>query len=129
MTAPTEPAPPGLLLSDDLIFTSRIAGTARGLGLEVRQVRVADRLPETAAQVRTRCVVVDLAFPGLDLPDLIRRLSEACDPPPRVVAYGSHVDAASLSAAREAGCRPALPRSKFVEDLPRELPAWLAGPE
>jgi len=129
MTAPTEPAPPGLLLSDDLIFASRITGTARGLGLEVRQVRGAGPLAETAGKVGTRCVIVDLAYPGLDLPDLLRRLGEVCDPPPRVVAYGSHVDAAALHAAREAGCRPTLPRSKFVEDLPRELPTWLAGPE
>ena len=118
---------PGLLLSDDLIFTSRITGTARALGLEVRAVRGADRLAETAAESGTKCVIVDLAYPNLDLPDLVRRLGEA-DEPPRVVAYGSHVDAAALAAAREAGCRPALPRSKFVEDLPRELPAWLAGP-
>ena len=112
-------------VSDDLIFVSRIAGTARALGCEVRQVRTLDRLPELAAQLRTRCVIVDLAFPGLDLPDLMRRLSGAGSP--RVVAYGSHVDAAALHAAREAGAAPVLPRSKFVEDLPRELAQWLAG--
>jgi hypothetical protein len=43
---------------------------------------------------------------------------------PRVVAYGSHVDTATLKAARASGCDPVLPRSKFVEDLPRELPRW-----
>lgn len=119
-------APPGLLLSDDLIFTSRIAGTARALGFEVRQVRTLDPLPELAARLGARCVIVDLAFPGLDLPDLIRRLGEP-GKRPRVVAYGSHVDAESLRAARAAGCSPALPRSKFVEDLAAELPGWLAG--
>ena len=44
---------------------------------------------------------------------------------PRMVAYGSHVDAAVLRAAREAGCDPVLPRSKFVEELPRALPEWM----
>ncbi len=129
MSAPTNPTPPGLLLSDDLIFASRIAGTARGLGLEVRQVRGPGPLADTAGKVGARCVIVDLAYPGLDLPALLRRLGEVCDPPPRVVAYGSHVDAASLHAAREAGCRPTLPRSQFVEKLPHELPTWLAGAE
>jgi CheY-like chemotaxis protein len=128
MSSPTEAVPPGLLLSDDLIFTSRITGTARGLGLEVRQVRALDRLIETAKQVGTRCVILDLAFPGLDLSALMRTLGEL-EAPPRVVAYGSHVDAASLQAARAAGCQPTLPRSKFVEDLARDLPHWLAGPE
>jgi hypothetical protein len=41
------------------------------------------------------------------------------------MAYGSHVDTATLRAARAAGCDPVLPRSKFVEDLPICLPAWL----
>jgi DNA-binding NarL/FixJ family response regulator len=127
VTESTEPAAPGLLLSDDLIFTSRITGTARGLGLEVRQVRDLAQLPDLAGRSQTRCVIVDLAFPGLDLSELIRLLGEFCETPPRVVAYGSHVDAAALHAARDAGCRPALPRSKFVEDLPRQLAQWLAG--
>ena len=121
-----ETALPGLLLSDDLIFASRITGTARALGLEVRQVRVLDQLAETATRQQARCVILDLAFPGLDLPELMRSLSEA-KTVPRVVAYGSHVDAAALRAAREAGCAPVLPRSKFVEDLPRDLPGWLAS--
>ncbi len=128
MSSQTETAPPGLLLSDDLIFTSRIIGTAQSLGLEVRQVRALDRLVETAKRVGARCVILDLAFADLDLPDLMRSLGE-WEAPPRVVAYGSHVDAASLHAARAAGCQPTLPRSKFVEDLARDLPHWLAGPE
>ena len=45
---------------------------------------------------------------------------------PRLVAYGSHVDAEALRAARAAGCDPVLPRSKFVDDLPAALPGWLA---
>src|SRR4051794_17949275 len=38
------PAPPGVLLSDDLIFTSRIVGTARGQGLDLVAARTADGL-------------------------------------------------------------------------------------
>ena len=70
-------------------------------------------------------MIVDIAFPGLDLPELVRRLGETGVS--RITAYGSHVDAPSLRAARAAGCRPVLPRSKFVEDLPRDLAAWLTG--
>ncbi len=127
MSGQTEATPPGLLLSDDLIFASRITGTARAVGLEVRQVRALDRLVETVQQVGARCVIVDLAFSGLALAELMRRFGEM-ESPPRVVAYGSHVDAGSLNAARAAGCQPSLPRSKFVEDLSRDLPRWLAGP-
>jgi CheY-like chemotaxis protein len=117
----------GLLLSDDLIFTSRITGTARDLGLTVRAARSADVLETMARTAPPRLVLIDLGNPGLAVPDLLRRLREACPAMPRVVAYGSHVDAAGLRAAREAGCDVVLPRSKFVEDLPVMLPEW-AGP-
>jgi CheY-like chemotaxis protein len=117
--------PAGLILSDDLIFTSRITGTARALGLDVRQARTPQALLDLARQ-GPRGVLIDLGFPGLALADLISRLNQVCPAMPRLVAYGSHVDTASLKAARAAGCDPVLPRSKFVEDLAKDLPNWLA---
>jgi CheY-like chemotaxis protein len=119
------PEPPlGLLLCDDLIFTSRIAGTARDLGLAIKPARSAAVLLDLARQQAPRCVLIDLANPGLVLTDLLRQLGEVCPVMPRLVAYGSHVDTATLKAARAAGCDPVLPRSKFSTDLPRELPRW-----
>jgi CheY-like chemotaxis protein len=117
----------GLLLCDDLIFASRITGEARALGLTLKSARTIEQLLELGRQETPPCVVVDLAFPGLSLTDLFRNLNEACRPLPRVVAYGSHVDAESLRAARVAGCDPVLPRSKFVEELPRALPVWFSA--
>lgn len=120
--------PSGLLLCDDLLFASRIIGEARALGLTVTPARSLDQLLELARRQAPSSVLIDLAFPGLVLADLFRSLGEVCDAPPRVVAYGSHVDADSLRAARTAGCDPVLPRSKFVEELPRSLPQWLSVP-
>jgi CheY-like chemotaxis protein len=125
MTPNLESAPQGLLLSDDLIFASRVGGTARALGLTVRQARSVEVLIDLAGKYGVGGVLIDLAFPGLDLPEVLRRLREVCGRPPRVTAYGSHVDTATLRAARAAGCDPVLPRSKFVEDLPTALPEWL----
>jgi len=119
--------PPGLLLSDDLIFASRITGTARSLGYEVKTSRTADGFLELARQQPPRGVILDLACPGLAPEALLEGWRAACPVMPRVVAYGSHVDTDTLRAARAAGCDPVLPRSKFVEDMPRELPAWLEG--
>jgi CheY-like chemotaxis protein len=118
--------PLGLLLSDDLIFTSRVTGTARAAGLTVQAARSAEALEALARQQTPTCVLLDLGNPGLDLPELLGWLRAACPCMPRVVAYGSHVDAAGLRAARAAGCDVVLPRSAFVEQLPQELPAWLA---
>jgi CheY-like chemotaxis protein len=121
--------PSGLLLCDDLLFASRIIGEARALGLSVKPARSLEKLLEFAGQETPTCVLVDLAFPSLGLPELFRRLGEVCRPLPRVMAYGSHVDAEGLRAARSAGCDPVLPRSKFVEELPHALPQWLSERE
>ena len=128
MSETITPAPLGLLLSDDLIFISRVVGTARDLGFSVKSARSADALLTLARQQRPRCVIVDLANPGLILPVLLQRLAEVCPPLPRVAAYGSHVDTETLRAAREAGCDPVWPRSKFVEDLATGLPEWFDVP-
>ncbi len=118
--------PIGLLLSDDLLFTSRITATAAQLGLTVRTAKTQDVLENLAVRDAPRCVVLDLGNPGLDIAALIRRL-RTLPAPPFVVAYGSHVDVATLKAARAAGCDLVLPRSKFVEELPHALPDWFAG--
>jgi DNA-binding NarL/FixJ family response regulator len=121
------PAPAGLLLSDDLIFTSRVLGTAGALGLRIQSARNAAILVDLAKRSAPRCVIIDLHNPGLDLPTLLSELTRACPARPRLVAYGSHVEAATLHAARTAGCDLVLPRSRFVEELPGSLADWL-GP-
>ena len=76
------------------------------------------------AQQPPACLLLDLHNPGLALEELLASLPR---PRPLVVAYGSHVDAARLKAARDAGCDLVLPRSKFVEELPAALPRWCGG--
>jgi CheY-like chemotaxis protein len=117
-----------LLLCDDMIFSSRITGTARGLNLNVIPARSAGLLLDMARRQAPRCVIVDLANPGLVIADFVRQLRDGCSPMPFLVAYGSHVDTATLRAAREAGCDVVWPRSKFVEELPNALPGWIAAP-
>jgi CheY-like chemotaxis protein len=114
----------GLLLSDDLIFTSRIVGTGRDLGFTIKTARSGELVLELARRENPRCVIVDLANPGLNIGDLILQLGEVCRPRPFIAAYGSHVDTATLRAARDAGCDTVWPRSKFVEELPGSLPEW-----
>ncbi len=122
-----EPATPvGLLLSDDLMFTSRITGTARDQGLTMKVARTPPVLEAMARDHVPACVLLDLGNPSLIIADTVQALRSAA---PRVflVAYGSHVDTATLGAARAAGCDLVLPRSRFIEELPRQLPAWFGG--
>ena len=118
----------GLLLSDDLLFASRISGTAERIGVTVHVMRTAEALLKQAAEEPPTCVLIDLHNPGLVIEEVVRQLKSQCTPP-RIIAYGSHVDVATLKQAREAGCDRVLPRSQFVEELPRALPTWFSQGE
>lgn len=114
----------GILLSDDLIFTSRIVGTARDLGLEMRTARNLVELEKVRASFAHKCAILDLNHPEVRIAELVPSLKKDGA---RIVGYGSHVATEILKAAREAGCDIVLPRSKFVEELPDALPQWLDG--
>lgn len=115
----------GLMLSDDLVFFSRVAGTARAKGLSVRQVRTAAELLAAAGCQPPTGVLIDLQNPGLDLLPTLTELRAICPTMPPVTGYGSHVEKELMKAAREAGCDEVLPRSKFVHQLEDNLPGWL----
>ncbi len=118
----------GLILSDDLVFVSRIAATAQAAGLAVRQARTSAELIALAAKNPPSGVILDLQNPGLDLSALLIELRTVCPVLPRVTAYGSHVETELLRAAREAGCDLVLPRSKFVRELDSQIETWLSAP-
>ncbi len=90
----------------------------------VKSARNSAALIELAQQHSVRCILVDLSNPGLDIAALVRALRPNVGPVHYLVAYGSHVDAATLKAARDAGCDLVLPRSKFVEELPNKMREW-----
>jgi len=91
-----------LLLTADLVFRSKLAGVVAAAGGEVtRDERLCD------------LAVLELGGPGGDrIGDLVRRSVP-------VLAFGSHVRAEALRAAREAGAT-AVPNSQ-VEARLREL--------
>jgi len=103
-TAPTVAA-----LVPDLLFAARIRGAAAG----ARTAQTVDRLVELVGP-ETRLVLVDLQAPGAT--EAIRLLREREDPP-RIVAYGPHVDGAALRAARQAGADRVMARGAFVKEL------------
>jgi CheY-like chemotaxis protein len=119
-------APTGLLLSRDLMFTVKITGTARELGREVKVAGDVDRASALIAELHPQVVFVDLASGSLAAPEAVSRLrAEAGDDVP-FVAFGSHVDTEALAAARDAGCREVMPRSKFTMQLPDLIRRYLS---
>ena len=101
--------PPVMVLVRDLMFSSRIAATARAAGVTVEMLRD----PSALAGRRGRRLIVDLNQPGA--------IEAASDwkhaTAGSVVGFVSHVDANTIARARSARIDQVLPRSRFVEQL------------
>ncbi|CAN5696910.1 hypothetical protein BH23PLA1_BH23PLA1_32930 [soil metagenome] len=117
MADPTPNSSIGVLLSRDLIFTSRITGTARELGRRVFVAGNSKLATEMLEQWRPRVVFVDLSAGEMVQPAAILAYRQIV-PDARFIAFGSHVETEALDNARDAGCDPVLPRSRFTAELP-----------
>jgi CheY-like chemotaxis protein len=118
-TSSTETKATALLISRDLFFSSKVTGTAAELGFRVAVEGNVAEAASKAAHSTFRCILLDLAMPGLKVADVVGALPQANRP--TVIAFGSHVDTARLDEARQAGCDEVMPRSKFSATLPEIL--------
>jgi DNA-binding NarL/FixJ family response regulator len=131
-SVPIPDRPGGLLLSRDLIFTAKVAGTARALGQLVTTAGNAALAEALIEHWRPRVVFIDLAAGDLVKPDALAAYKRLAPEAP-FIAFGSHVDTAALQAARDAGCDQVMPRSRFTQELPGLIARYLgdgrdAGP-
>lgn len=109
----------GLLLTRDLMFTSKVTGTAAALGLRIEVLGTTESVHSRAVATKPRAVFLDLACADFDPCEVINQLAGL--PRPYVIAFGSHVDVDRLEAARLAGCDSVMPRSRFSSTLPEIL--------
>ncbi len=121
---PADSAPDGLLLSRDLIFTSKVTGTAQALGHRVRVVAGVAKATSLLAEFRPKAAFLDLAAGDLVAPEAIASYKLA-SPNTVLVAFGSHVDTDALALAKSAGCDRVMPRSKFTVELPELIRSLL----
>jgi len=118
LTGPIPAGPAGLLLSRDLIFTSKVTGTAAALG---HRVIVAGNVALVRAMLAAwtpTVIFVDLAAGDLVGSPSLLQYREVAPPGTPFVAFGSHVDTEALANAKSAGCDPVMPRSRFTVELP-----------
>ncbi len=122
------PKPPRvLLIANDLVFGTKVSGTAAEVGLQSVVLPDVDAAIEALGvdeAPSTLAVIVDLfSSRGSDASGL-KRLRAHCRSAARLIAYGPHVETERLDAAREAGCDEVMPRSKFsriLAELLRDL--------
>jgi len=106
-----------ILLTGDLMASSRIQASAAASGAELLVVATEAHLIEKAAEAAAQLVLLDLGMAGLPVTNVVNNLKQLPTPPDRIVAFGPHVQRDVLKAAEEAGCDDVLARGKFLDGM------------
>jgi len=103
---------------DDLLFSIKIKDAAKHLGVDLYFERSGDRIVDTVRDKRPSLVIFDLNSAKLAPMDAIRAMkADAALAAVRTLGYVSHVDSATIAAARAAGVDDVLARSAFATRL------------
>ena len=109
-----------LYLAADLVWATKIKATAQAVGVPARPARTLDMLEARLADSPVKAVVLDLENAGEALA-FIGRLrgpsASAAERQIKVLAWGPHVAADQLAAARSAGADFVLTRGAFDHRL------------
>ena len=109
-----------IAIVSDMIFATRITGTAEKVGAKFKIVKDPGTLQDALASENPGTVLVDMNCDGISPEEAIRTVKSHC-PIARVVAFFSHVQTELMERARAAGADDAWPRSAFVQRLPQLL--------
>ena len=104
------------VLCKDLFFGSQIHGGLARAGYR-GQTCLSQEAASPLLEKSPDWVVIDLEFPGLDLPGLLK----ACPGETRTIAFGPHVRTDLFAMAEEAGVQSLLTRGQASA----QLEAWL----
>ena len=103
-----------VLVATDLMRQSRVAEAARALGYAVAVATTAEEAREALRGDSSAVVILDLQAEGLPWRDVVTAAGSV-----PVIAFGQHTKPDVLRAAKAAGCRVAVPRSRLVKELPQ----------
>lgn len=107
---------------EDLLFKSKISGTADSLGVTVRFPRSPRKLLESLHDDPPSLLILDLNSDRFEPLQLLQAVnSDAALTNVRTLGFLSHVQKDLAVAAREAGCDRIMARSAFTKNLPEIL--------
>ncbi len=109
-----------IAIVSDMIFATRITGTAEKVGAKCKVVKDPGTLQDALVSENPGTVLVDMNCDGVSPEAAIRTVKSHC-PNARVVAFFSHVQTELMEQARAAGADEVWPRSAFVQRLPELL--------
>ena len=107
---------------DDLMFSSRISTAAKAVGAPMKFTRSPEAVLSAAREAVPSLVILDLNSTRTRPLEIVAALrADAALSAVPTVGFVSHVDTATIEAARTAGVSRVLARSAFVEQLPTLL--------
>lgn len=101
-----------LFVSDDVMFWARVLAAARSLSRDIVRIDGEPAMDEAFHAGGVARVIADLGSRSVDVLAWAQRW-KASPSAPELVAFGSHVDAPALAAARAAGFDRVMPNSQF----------------
>ncbi len=105
-----------LLLSQDLLVTSRVSGVVEALNGSFRSVSSTDNLLLAWEESPAQLIVVDLTLPGLDVEEVVQWI-HAQQTRVTVIAFGPHVQLKILEQAEQFGCDYVYVRGEFFAQM------------
>lgn len=122
---------PGMIVSSDLFFASKLVGVGQDHGCRIDQAPTPERALERCRGEQYDLVLIDLETPKLAIEECVAAL-RALPNPPVIYAYGPHVQGERLQAAQAAGCDQVFTRGQLSGHAWPVLAGQLseaAGPE
>jgi hypothetical protein len=116
----------GLLVSRDLIFTTKIKGTAADLGYTMLVASTQSQAESTIARCRPPVILVDLTAGQMAESGALRAYQVLAGADAWLIAFGPHVDGDALAVAKAVGFHVVLPRSIFTAKLPEYLDRYFS---
>jgi CheY-like chemotaxis protein len=111
-----------LVAVDDLMFSSKIRATAKGVGVEIVFARTPPEILSQARALKPSLIIFDINSAKADAINTVAALK--ADPDLEKIptaGFVSHVDTRMILAAREAGMDDVMARSAFAANLPQIL--------
>ena len=107
-----------LVAVDDLLFSSKIRTVAKQAGVDVTFARTPDEILDRMRTLKPALVIFDLNSAKADPIHTVSAIKRDPDIASiRTVGFVSHVDSATIAAARNAGVDEIMARSAFAAQL------------
>jgi len=116
----------GVLVSRDLIFITKIKGSAADLGYAMLVASTQSQAESMIASCRPPVILVDLTGGRMAESGALRAYQAVAGADAWLIAFGPHVDVDALAAAKAVGFHVVLPRSIFTAKLPEFLDRYFS---